>query len=195
MTMSVYWIHAKEHTDITSQGYIGVTINTQRRLLEHSKRKSNRHLTFAIEKYGWDNLVKDILVVAEKDYCLDVEKQLRPIDGIGWNTIAGGGLPPVLFGSRPELCGRTPWNKGKKLSEETRKKISEAVKKQMADPEHRKLLSVLKKGKPSNRAGKKHSPETIEKMRAAKLGKKHSVETRAKMRASYINRTNEKEMI
>lgn len=36
------------------------------------------------------------------------------------------------------------------------------------------------------RLGKKHSPEAIEKMRAAKIGKKHSPETIEKMRAAKI---------
>jgi len=56
------------------------------------------------------------------------------------------------------------WNKGLKMSQESRLK-----------------MSLAKKGKPSNRKGKKHTPNTIEKMRHAKLGKKASYETRLKM--------------
>ena len=193
--MSVYWIRQQNHTDITSQGYVGVSKHATQRFKEHSKRCSNRHLSFAIKKYGWHNLIKDVIVVADKDYCLDLERRLRPVDGIGWNAIAGGGLPPVLSGKRPELCGHPAWNKGKTYSAETRKKISDAVKKQMSDPAHRKFLSDLHKNKPSGMLGKKHSSETIEKMRAAKLGKKHSEETKAKMSASHKNRINQKETI
>jgi len=64
--------------------------------------------------------------------------------------------------------GKQPWNAGKKdlqvawnkgktgiYSEETRKKISEATKKAMSNPEIRKKLSQAKKGEPSWNKGKK----------------------------------------
>lgn len=67
--------------------------------------------------------------------------------------------------------GYTPWNKGKKglntgkkLSEETKQKIREAV-----------------KNRPSNRKGKKHSDESKEKMRQAHLGKKLTEEHKIKI--------------
>ena len=33
----VYWIHLPEHTDMFSEGYIGVTENIKRRYYEHLK--------------------------------------------------------------------------------------------------------------------------------------------------------------
>ena len=40
----VYWIHLPEHTDIYSQGYVGVSNNPVRRLLEHqTDSKNNNH--------------------------------------------------------------------------------------------------------------------------------------------------------
>lgn len=153
-----------------SQGYVGVSINAEKRFEQHLKRTQNKHLGFAIKKYGWDNLVKSVLLISDKEYCLDFEKKLRPSDKIGWNLIAGGGCPPVLRGHRENLRGRTAWNKGKKMSPETVEKVRAAVKLQMQDPAHREKLSVIKRGKPSPMAGKKHTAETIEKMRQAKIG-------------------------
>lgn len=168
---SVYWIRAPEHTDMLSQGYIGVSNNSSRRFVEHLKSKQNRHLCFAIKKHGWDTLLKTDILISNIDYCLDIEFKLRPYDNIGWNLVAGGGKPPVLTGVREALKGRTPWNKGKKMSQSTRDKVRAAVLKQMQDPEHRALLGRLKLGKPSSRVGFKLSAESIEKMRLSKLGK------------------------
>jgi hypothetical protein len=73
----------------------------------------------AIAKYGWANLVKQVVLVASNDYCLDIEKKLRPVDFIGWNQIAGGGMPPKA---------KKGMGKGRKLSQETKDKISKAGK-------------------------------------------------------------------
>ena len=63
--------------------------------------------------------------------------------------------------------GRPGPNKGKKFSEETRRKMAEA-----------------KKGKPSNKKGKKLSEETKKKLSESHKGKPKSDETRRKMRAA-----------
>jgi hypothetical protein len=153
-----------------SQGYIGVSKDADARFTQHFKQTQNRHLKFAIDKYGWDNLIKTKILVADNDYCLDIEHKLRPTNDIGWNCVAGGGKPPSSLGKR--FKRKTPsWNKGKKMSLETRAKVSEAAKRQMQKPGMKELLSSLKTGKVSPMTGKKHTPESIEKMRAAKIGK------------------------
>ena len=75
--VSVYWIHHAEHTDMFTQGYIGITNNIVKRFETHKNRPSNTHLKNAINKYGWDNLVKEVILVADKTYCLMIETQLR----------------------------------------------------------------------------------------------------------------------
>jgi predicted GIY-YIG superfamily endonuclease len=69
-----------------TQGYIGVSSNTEARFEQHSKSIQNRHLKFAGEKYGWDNLVKKVILIADKVYCLVIETKLRATKGIGWNS-------------------------------------------------------------------------------------------------------------
>ena len=114
---AVYWIHASSHTDVFNQGYVGVSKNPEIRWNQHFKRNGNKHLEYAIKKHGWENLTKKVLLIGELDYCLDIEKKLRPTSQIGWNLVNGGGLPPI-----------SRWNKGKKLSAEHCKNLSESHK-------------------------------------------------------------------
>jgi len=58
MTFSVYWIRCADHTDMMTQGYVGVSMDAERRWGEHQKSRQNQHFKFAIQKYGWDNLIK-----------------------------------------------------------------------------------------------------------------------------------------
>lgn len=137
---SVYWIHHPEHTDMFSQGYIGVSKDIKKRWYDHAKHTGNLHLKHAIKKYGWDSLVKEVILVAEEAYCLMIESQLRTEDKIGWNIIKGGGMPPKTGGwnkgrkiPKEELeslrakgfgfkKGNVTWNTGKKLTEEQKAK-------------------------------------------------------------------------
>ena len=163
-TSCVYWIRQSDHTDILSQGYIGVTKNFQRRLKQHLKLNENPHFKNSIEKYGWDNLIKQQILIAEENYCFDMEKKLRPTSQIGWNIMMGGivyGKKPVGFGSK---------NIGKKASLETRKKISDATKEQMKDPQRREINRLARLGKPSPKKGIKLSEELRKKLSLSKMG-------------------------
>ena len=133
MSSVVYWIHLPEHTDMFTQGYIGVCNDIKKRLNEH-KNKTNKYFENVIKKYGWDNLVKQQIIVAEMNYCLEMESKLRPNDRMGWNLVKGGGKPPVAFGNKNRL-GKPAWNKGlrctmkqeKKLARQLRNKCNERV--------------------------------------------------------------------
>lgn len=168
---SVYWIHHPEHTDIFTQGYVGVSKRFERRIWEHLKLNQNRYLKNAIKKYGWDNLIKEKVLIAEESYCLDIESKLRPNDKMGWNLVKGGGMPPITKWNLGKKGLHIAWNKGKKQSEELKQKVSESVRKLWENPEYRKNMSEAHKGKKSPMEGKKHSKETIEKIRMAKIGK------------------------
>ena len=101
MKTQVYWIRAQHHTDVTSDGYIGVSKNANKRWAYGHKwahvkgRHDNPHLSSAISKHGWNNLIKTVLVVADEKYCYDLERRLRPTKEVGWNLIIGGGKPPI----------------------------------------------------------------------------------------------------
>lgn len=132
MNYSVYWICTPDHTDIFNQGYVGVSSNPEKRWIRHWKYNGNAHLKNAIKKYGWEQLIKKVILVGEKNYCFDIEKQLRPSKQIGWNIAEGGAKPPI---SQPRVVSyvsplkgkarKTPWLFNRKLSEKERKNISE----------------------------------------------------------------------
>jgi hypothetical protein len=94
----VYWIHKPEHTDITKQGYVGITHNMARdRWIAHksaSRRKTDQNckvVNNAIRKHP--NLIYEVVLVADtREYCERIEGLLRPTNNIGWN-IARGGMP------------------------------------------------------------------------------------------------------
>ena len=88
--------------------------------------------------------------------------------------------------------GKPAWNKGKHLSAETRKKMSEALKGEKCyifgkhrSAETRKKMSEAKRGKNNPFFGKHRSAETHQKMSEAHKGKHHSAETRQKMSESH----------
>ena len=135
MSTSLYWIHHKDHTDMFSEGYIGVSINTEARFKRHSKYSDNPHLKAAIKKYGWDNLVKQVILIGKEKYCYDLELKIRPTRQIGWNIAEGGAKPPTTqhrgnnyvsplkgkFRSTPWMLGRKVSDKEKQLAAERKK--------------------------------------------------------------------------
>jgi group I intron endonuclease len=123
---NVYWIHQPEHTDIFSQGYVGVTGNFTSRMKNHERGSQNPHFKNAVNKYGWDNLVKEVVVIAEKDYCLALETKLRPTNEIGWNLVKGGGIPPSFLGKKRSESNILKL-KNRVFSNETKQKMSIAM--------------------------------------------------------------------
>lgn len=169
MNCSVYWIRCKDHTDMFSQGYVGVSKNAGLRFSQHQRRHENPHLERAIAKYGWDNLVKTEILISDEAYCLDIETKLRPTEKIGWNICVGGGMPPLMIGNTSRI-GKPSWNKGKTYGDSTKKKISDAVRLAMQNPERKEVSRQLLLGKPGMMFGKSHTTESRAKMSAAKKG-------------------------
>jgi predicted GIY-YIG superfamily endonuclease len=107
-TYSVYWISKSSSLDYSTQGYIGISSNTSRRFKDHENTRSTSILSRAIEKYGWNNLKKIILVenIDNELACL-IEEMLRPKSKIGWNIAKGGGLPPICYGKKNALGNKS----------------------------------------------------------------------------------------
>lgn len=87
-----------------------------------------------------------------------------------WNIYYNRPANELIFLTRAEhqrlhLKGRTPWNKGLKPSEETRRKLSEALKGRTLSDEWKRKLSEANKGKTL-------SEEHKRKLSEAKKGKK-----------------------
>lgn len=141
----VYWIRKPEHTDMFSQGYIGITTGSlHNRLVAHkstARKGATSIIAKALRKY--DDLLCNEIVIGPLWYCLDLERQLRPLPGIGYNSDVGGKI------GRQEVPTK----------ESTRLKLSEAVKKAyVLDP-----TLVERTGRKNK--GKKHSEQTKAKLR------------------------------
>ena len=118
----LYWIHSDLEINIQSQGYVGITKNLKRRLKEHARKQN-----------FLDNRTVDIYLQGEREFCKQIEMQLRPTRNIGLNKAAGGGLPPNRFGQkltkehRQKIKENMVGFKGRKHSEETKAKMRAAV--------------------------------------------------------------------
>lgn len=165
----VYWIRLPEHTDMFTEGYIGVTTKTAKeRFSEHVKasklnKKHHLKISYAILKYGAENLLVETLIICDEPYALEVEEKLRPDVEIGWNLAKGGSKPPPRKGPMgPEFSAKlSERNRGKPKSEETRKKISEALTgKSFATPESKaKVRETFYKNYTAKGLKKKPMPE------------------------------------
>jgi len=169
MASYVYWIHLPEHTDIMTEGYIGVSIHPSRRLMEHKCNKFNPHLKNAFNKY--ENITHTILLEGYEDYCYELEAKLRPHENVGWNITRGGTKPPNTRGS--------------KHSEETKQKIREARKYQIVTEEHRKIMSLAHKGQNCSEETRKKMSESHKGLNIWSKGKPLSEETRKRMSLAH----------
>lgn len=89
----VYWIKREGHDNPVVQGYVGITSNLTERIRQHKKNRRKTILTSATNKYGWENLIVEILHDnLSKQEALSIEASLRPSQSIGWNCQRGGEL-------------------------------------------------------------------------------------------------------
>jgi hypothetical protein len=108
---------------------------------------SGKRIVRHIKKYGLDNIKYEILVIGEESYIFELEKKYVTDEFIKENkkclNLCKGGMGGNF--------GIEPHNKGKKMSDEQRKK-----------------LSLIKIGKTSGRLGKKNSAEHRKKISDAR---------------------------
>lgn len=141
-----------KHTSPNDKVYIGITCRKPEYRWNNGKGyKDSPKFYRSIQKYGWNNFKHEILYsglneISAKLIEEDLIYYYKKLN-ISLNISDGGD------GSRGVI-----------MSEETRKKMSDA-----------------KKGKTSNRKGVKLSEETKEKIRKANLGKHLSEETKRKL--------------
>jgi hypothetical protein len=186
-----------------SQGYIGVSNNTKLRWHDHHVRTGNAHLKRAIAKYSWDNLVKEVIVIADELYCLAVEFKLRSTDKIGWNITAGGGMPPSTLGKKfirsEEYKAQMSISKmGHKHTPETQAKINlnlteggkatRFVKGQVAHNKGVPILPHVMAAVMKANVGRIQPQEEIDKRAKSMLGHIVTQETRDKIRIKNIGR-------
>jgi predicted GIY-YIG superfamily endonuclease len=119
--MIVYWIREKQHTDIYTEGYVGITKKAlKERVREHKKNKGNSVVAGKLRKH--DSLVWSVVnEVQTLEEALTLEGIYRPSQNIGWNLQKGGeiGVESDWY-SIPE----NSLKHSKKTSEATRRGIA-----------------------------------------------------------------------
>jgi hypothetical protein len=91
----LYWIRLPEHTDITTQGYIGITGQTvTKRFNQHRnsarRSKARKKSEFKQALINGTELIVETLVISDYAYIKNLERLLRPESNIGWNKAFGG---------------------------------------------------------------------------------------------------------
>ncbi len=170
----LYWIHKPEHTDVKTEGYVGITsrslTNRMQQHLKYAHAGANIPLSNAIRKYN--NLIVEVLVIGTEEYVLGLENKLRPTLNIGWNIREGGSETVSEMmkqkWSNPEYREREIASRIKRIqenphhikplsdaarryaqSEEGREKTRQTLAKEWSDPERRAVREAANK-----RAGK-----------------------------------------
>jgi hypothetical protein len=106
---TIYWIHLTSHTDIESQGFVGVSTNYLKRYKVHRNSSfknthTNQKLATAFTTHS--DIVVDVFMVGIKTYCYQIEAQLRPTPNIGWNISPGGKVGPGWAKGKNIVAGR-----------------------------------------------------------------------------------------
>lgn len=167
---TIYWAHIPSHTDMFTEGYIGITSKPlEDRVWQHKSaaRQGVKRLFYdALRKYGEDVIFETILVCG-REYAKLIENKLRPSPWIGWNIACGGStgnadiraLKPLSKETRDkisknhiskrhifaEIAKKT--HTGRKRSDETKLRISEALLGKTFSEERKQTLSDAQTGK------------------------------------------------
>ena len=104
------WLVYRAYFDGSKDCYIGVTTNLKSRIGHHSRRPSDGMKRLIKDSGGFDNVKFEVLICCRtKQKALELERLLRPVSGMEYNTLQGG------------------YRKGVSLPESTRMKLRDAV--------------------------------------------------------------------
>ena len=180
------------HCNVNGKDYIGITTDLKRRKIGHYNKDT--FIGRAIRKYKKENFTWTILerpktwelACSMEQFYIDYLNTKEPN---GYNLTDGGEGTPgwkmpdrMRINKSESMKGEKHHNWGKKLPEETRKKISESHKGKKLSEEHKKKLAITSsKIKHSEETKKKISENNIGKHSHQLLGRKHSEESKMKM--------------
>ena len=172
------------HETPNKKRYVGITsLKPIYRWNNGKGYKPNKHFYNAIIKYGWDNIKHCIYAQnVSKDEACRLEKELikkydttNPHKGFN-HSIGGDGGATGVKQSQATIEKRkahrdysTSWSKGKKFSEDHKRKISESHRGLKMSDETREKLRQAKIGRKPSCAGKPWSQEYKEKKSKAIL--------------------------
>lgn len=159
--------------------YIGWTSKPNERKYNHFKGRGSKLVASAIKKYGKENFSFEIIETRIerseiRQLEIDTIAKLNTVAPNGYNITTGGDGAPGVVASDELRRFRSEMHKGKPKTEE-----------------HKKNLSVARKGEKhwwNHRKGTKHTEETRAKISEAGKGRKLSEETRKKLSLSKKGR-------
>jgi group I intron endonuclease len=148
---------------VNAKQYVGITADMEKRWKEH-QTDANRVLFNAIQKHGIENFhISHIASAFDYESACDIERLLikdRNTKAPSGYNLTDGGEGAFGYKHTEETKKRVSEAlKGVKKSEETRKKMSLARLGIKYSEETKQKISAAKKGKPSNRLGAKCTDE------------------------------------
>lgn len=158
--------------------YIGMSKNITERKYDHryilkKGTHENTYLQYSVNKYGIENFFFEVLEYCEEEFLCSQENYWCNMLNTH-NRNFGYNIKPT---SPHCKCGHT---------NESRLKLSLAHKGKKLSEEHKKKLSLAKLGRAGTSKGMKLTEEHKEKLRQAKLGRKQTTEQIEKRRLSKI---------
>ena len=166
---------------VNGKKYVGETLNMKKRISHYKSPSKRRYFETALKKYGFDgfNLQVIYLPKASKEELLDLEETFIFIENSlvtenGYNLCQRGRMNSILPMSDETRRKLSEAQRGKKHSDESKRQISEGNAGKKRSDESRHKMSESKKGN-------KASEETKRKLSKAQKGRQHTDETRRKM--------------
>ena len=159
------------HISPNNKYYVGITANTVIRRWNNGRGYiKNKYFYRAIKKYGWKNFQHEIVAehLTKDEACKFEIALIKALDSTnpnyGYNFSSGGehgGTGHVVSEETRKKIGDA--FRGKPLSEECKRKLSESLKGHAVSDETRELISL-------HRSGIYHTEETKRKISASKKG-------------------------
>jgi len=163
----IYMIHSL----VDNKRYIGSSLNIRGRLRGHINSLNrnlhdNPYLQNSWNKYGKDNFISEILELCPKELLIIREDYYMNL----YNTKDRNFGFNLREACNPGYDKPSP-NKGKKMSEEQKVKISNTLRGRKVPRDIVEKSANSRRGKPSGMSGKKASEETKRKLSEVKKGK------------------------
>jgi len=190
MNSGIYLITNK----LDGKQYVGQSKRITRRFWRHKdavKTQNPReafYLHKAMAKHGVENFSFEVLLYADgSDYLNLMEQRIiagyKTMSPFGYNLDSGGGVSKKISEETKQklsekLKGRPCPTKGKSMSAETREKISNALKGRKKTQEHIENASKARKGY-------KHSEKTLEKLKTIDRSYASTEKHKQKLKAAW----------
>lgn len=160
-----------KYTSPSGKSYIGQTIDPKKRYNEHRRMTNDCVFHRAVKKYGFENFKYEVLVTVDLDDEQELKQKLDFFEKFyirkyktfenGYNLTLGGGgtLGRKISDDTKQKLSES--HKGFKVSEETKKKISETEKGRVFSDETKRKISEAQKGKIIPEETKKKISESL----------------------------------